>query len=328
MTRRMGGRSSKRTGCREGSEAHQVTLSLARGGRSSSRAGAPARLCLAPASRDAPAIGIIRIRPGSDIIMSESAAWSTAAFDGGIVVGEIHVWLAMLDRLDQDQSSSVLSPDEQERAARFVFARDRQRFVAAHLLLRRLLARHLRTTPAEVCFSSDRNGKPTLSGYAHPPSFNLSHSQDAVVIAISLGGEVGIDIEAIRPVAEAERIAARFFAPGEIEAFRSVALAERERAFFSCWTRKEAFVKAVGSGLRHALRSFEVTLRPGEPARIVHAGTMASEARGWTLTELPAVPGYVGALAARGNPRAIHYHAWSDSECREGVAGDGRLDTP
>ena len=130
---------------------------------------------------------------------------------------------------------------------------------------------------------------------------------------------MGIDIEALRPVPEAENIAARFFAPGEIEAFRLVAPAERERAFFSCWTRKEAFVKAVGSGLSHSLRSFEVTLRPGEPARIVQAGTMGSEARDWTLTELPAVPGYVGALAVKGDPRAIHYRAWSDSECSQGV---------
>jgi 4'-phosphopantetheinyl transferase len=250
--------------------------------------------------------------------MSALAEWSTAAFDGPIAVGEVHVWLAMLDRLGRRPSSSVLSPDEQDRAARFVFARDRQRFVAAHVLLRRLLAPHLHTTPGEVRFSADRNGKPTLSGYAHAPSFNLSHSQDAMVLAISRGGEVGIDIEAVRALPEAEKIAARFFAPGEIEALRSLALDERERAFFTCWTRKEAFVKAVGGGLRQALDSFEVTLRPGEPARLVHhAAGIGFEAGRWTLSELPAVAGYVGALAVKGAPRAIHYRAWSDSDCRE-----------
>jgi 4'-phosphopantetheinyl transferase len=239
--------------------------------------------------------------------------WAAASCPSSLAIGGIDLWLARLDEPAGDAAAllGVLSADERARAQRFVYDRDRKQFVTTRAVLRHLLGGYLERDPAAIEFGYNRHGKPRLLGQASPLEFNVSHSSDAAVFAFSRAGAVGVDVEAIREVADGDNLAERFFAPAEAQALRAVPPVLRDRAFFNCWTRKEAFIKAVGDGCGYALDSFEVTLAPSDPVRVVHVGGDRHEARQWTLTALPADPGYVGALAVRGEPRAIRYLAWS-----------------
>jgi len=239
--------------------------------------------------------------------------WAAATRRPSLAAGEIDLWLARLDSPAGDAAAltAVLSADERARAQRFVYGRDRKQFVTTRAVLRYLLGGYLERDPAAIEFGYNLHGKPRLTGQASPLEFNVSHSSDAAVFAFSRAGAVGVDVEAIREVADGDNLAERFFAPAEARALRAVPPVLRDRAFFNCWTRKEAFIKAVGDGLSYALDSFEVTLTPSDPVRVVHVGGDRHEARQWSLTALPADPGYVGALAVRGVPRTVRYLAWS-----------------
>jgi 4'-phosphopantetheinyl transferase len=243
--------------------------------------------------------------------------------DGRLAAGEVHVWLAMLRELHPFAWETILSPDERDRAARFLFACDRERFVTVRGLLRRLLACYLGTTPGSVRFSYEQYGKPSLVPYPGAPCFNLSHSHDAAVFAVTREGDVGIDIEALRPVRAAGQIADRYFRREDAEALRSLPLRERERAFFTYWARREAFVKAVGRGLSLPLDSSDAATTPRQPHHVAHTETAGPDGSRWRLTELPAVEGYVGALAVRGNPRTFRYRAWDGSDCPPDTGSGG-----
>ncbi len=245
--------------------------------------------------------------------MTDPTGWAAGVPDGDLAPGAIHVWLAYLDDGYGDPflSASVMSADEQARARRFVFEKDRRRFSAARVLLRTLLASYVGTDPAALRFTTGGHGKPSLEGWPPAPAFNVSHSQDVAVIAVSRAGDVGVDVEAIRKMDDGEAIAGRFFAPAEADRLRGIAPELRDEAFFACWTRKEAFVKAIGEGLSHPLDSFEVTLGPGEPARLLGVGGHPPDPARWTLAALPAVPGYAGALVVRGRPERVDYRIWS-----------------
>jgi 4'-phosphopantetheinyl transferase len=254
--------------------------------------------------------------------MTTPQEWSAGVPDGDLAPGAVHVWLAHLDdaHCDPFLSASVMSADEQARAQRFVFDRDRRRFSAARVLLRRLLAFYAGTDAADLRFVTGAHGKPSLADSRCDLHFNVSHSHDAAVIAISRAGEVGVDIEAIRPMDDGEGIAGRFFAPAEADRLCSIPPESRDEAFFACWTRKEAFVKAIGEGLSHPLDSFEVTLAPGEPARLLHVGGHPPHPARWTLAALPAIPGYAGALVVRGRPERVDYRIWSGNGARRSFA--------
>jgi 4'-phosphopantetheinyl transferase len=139
----------------------------------------------------------------------------------------------------------------------------------------------------------------------------MSHSDQAVLIAVSSAGPVGVDIEAVRAMRDRDDIARRTFAAGEFERLCALDDAGRTTAFFNCWTRKEAFVKALGDGLTHPLDRFEVTLAPDEPARLVHIDGDARRAAEWTMVALPHVPGFASALAVPG-PAAVSCFRWSE----------------
>jgi 4'-phosphopantetheinyl transferase len=181
-----------------------------------------------------------------------------------------------------------LCPMEHSRAARFRFDCNRRRYVVARARLRELLAARLGVPAEEVEFSYGRNGKPALSQrFAYTGwRFNVSHCDDVAVYAFSRAYEVGIDIEAIRALREADEIAARFFSPRENKAYRAVPAPDKSLAFAACWTRKEAFVKALGEGLRVPLDRFDVCLAPGG-------------ASGWIFESFSPLPGFIAALAAR-----------------------------
>jgi 4'-phosphopantetheinyl transferase len=188
--------------------------------------------------------------------------------------------------------SRLLAPDEQARAARFRFEVHRNRYIAGRGRLREILSYYLDADPAGLVFTANQYGKPGVDGT--DLRFNVSHTEDLAVYAIARGREVGVDIERIRPLA-AEGIPERFFSPAEVAALRSLPRDLQPRAFFNCWTRKEAYVKASGEGLSIPLNSFDVTLLPGEPARFLRNG------EGWSMEAFQREPDYIGAVVAEGS---------------------------
>ena len=198
-------------------------------------------------------------------------------------------------------AAALLSVAEQLRASRFAFERDRRRFIMARARLRRLLGARLGVRPEAVEFAYGRCAKPALSPRfaGSELHFNLSHCDDVAVYALSWGAEVGIDVEAIRLHADADTLASRFFSPAEIASYRALDARERPPAFVNCWTRKEAFVKALGDGLSMPLQDFDVTLAPTEPATIVRVGDKAGADSGWSLASFSPAPGHVAAVVSQ-----------------------------
>jgi len=192
----------------------------------------------------------------------------------------------------------VLSADERERAARFRIERGADRYAVGRGALRMLLGRYTGTEPGALVFQYNGFGKPELTG--SDVCFNLSHSHDIALVAVARGRAVGVDVERIREQVMIDRIAERFFASGEARAVAALPPDRQVRAFFNCWTRKEAWIKARGEGLSIPLNSFEVTLAPGEPARLVATRPDEEEASRWTLRDLPCGPEFAAALAVAG----------------------------
>lgn len=221
---------------------------------------------------------------------------------------EIQVWSVELD-----QPAAVvaamrerLPADERARADRFHFERDRRRFCVAHAALRDILAGQLGCGPGEVALRSGEYGKPALARSNAALEFNLSHAGEYALIALALGAQVGVDIEQARPIADIERLAAHTFSPAELAMLARCPPEQYVEAFFNCWTRKEAVIKALGLGLHCPLDSFDVTCLPGEPARLLRG----PDSRQWSLAALAAPPGYAAALAVAGPPRPISRREW------------------
>src|SRR5688572_27234414 len=173
----------------------------------------------------------------------------------------VHVWRAALD----PTPDTLLSGDEREKAALFHFEKDRQRYIAARTALRQLIARYENVPAEKIEFTYNAFGKPALK--KSPLRFNTSHSADLALFAFTLRNNIGVDLERIRPDFAAREIAGQFFSPDEIAALRALPPAAQIEAFFRCWTRKEAFIKAHGSGLSLPLHRFVVSL--DDPARLV-----------------------------------------------------------
>jgi 4'-phosphopantetheinyl transferase len=203
-----------------------------------------------------------------------------------------------------DQFRSLLSSDEAARAARFRFEHLQHSFILARGALRILLGRYLNTSPADLAFSYAAKGKPALAGSANL-QFNASHSGDLALFAFTLDCDLGVDIEAVRSMPDMEDVAGRFFCAEEIAELMALSPGQRDQAFFLCWTRKEAYIKATGEGLSVPLDAFRVTLRPGDPARMVHLECDPIAAQAWTLHDLALDPHYAAALAYRDSPRPL-----------------------
>jgi 4'-phosphopantetheinyl transferase len=191
-----------------------------------------------------------------------------------------------------------LSVDESERAGRFHFQIHRDRFIAAHGCLREILTRYLHCDPHQISFSINPYGKPALVD--HNLEFNLSHSGDFALIAITDGRRVGIDIEQIRQGISSQVIAQQYFSKAEVAELQALPLEQRKNAFFTCWTRKEAYIKAHGLGLSLPLESFDVSLSPSEPAMLRATRPDPHEAARWTLLSLEVDPRYGSAVAVEG----------------------------
>lgn len=234
---------------------------------------------------------------------------------------EVHVWRAALElpasRLEK--LARTLAPDEVHRAERFVFERDRDHFIAARGILRAILARYTGEAPERLQFVYGQRGKPALAppAAAAPDTladlcFNLSHSQGLALYAVAWQREVGVDVEYIRTNIECLDIARRFFAPQEYAALERLPATAQLDAFFAGWTRKEAYIKARGEGLAHALDAFAVGLEPGGPVALTATSAAASpaEVARWSLYGLPPGPGYAAALAVAGHDWHLRCWQW------------------
>ncbi|MDH3512014.1 MAG: 4'-phosphopantetheinyl transferase superfamily protein [Gammaproteobacteria bacterium] len=201
-----------------------------------------------------------------------------------------------------DAEAVTLSENERKRADRFVFQRDRRRFVTARAKLRRLIGARLRIAPEAVEFHYGANGKPALA--RHPLSedlrFNVSHCEDVAVYALSYGREIGVDVEAICDLPDSDRVAKHCFSAFENKAYSRLNEKLKPEGFFNCWTRKEAFVKALGDGLSYPLSHFDVSLAPDRPAEILRVGNIPGDRCGWEIYSFKPRPGIVGAVVIEG----------------------------
>lgn len=232
--------------------------------------------------------------------------WRPAPRTLDLIPGQAHVFRFNL--AVDFPSTAVLSQEERDRAARFLIADHRRRFIAAHIQLRQVLAGFARCAPADLIFAAAPHGKPYLSA-APNLRFNLSHSQDAALLAVRAGQEVGVDIEWARANTDYETIARRFFSPAEAAALFSLPPGEQAAAFLACWTRKEAYIKARGLGLAIPLDSFDVSIHSGNPVALVDRGS-PDDGAGWTILQLPAPTGAAAALAVEGRLSEVCLWDW------------------
>jgi 4'-phosphopantetheinyl transferase len=229
---------------------------------------------------------------------------------------EVQLWRVDLGAVGPEEPrwQQVLSEDERARAARFHFSRDRQRYVSSRALLRIILAAYLGTEPKELSFRYSEKEKPALAG-AHATreiEFNVSHSGMAALLAFTRGREVGVDVEQIRLDFDVEGIAHRFFSERERQELMAFAPEERHAAFFRCWTRKEAYVKATGAGLSLPLSQFDVSLAAGNINALIATRPDAGEAGRWSMREVRGGEGYAAALCILG--RGWKLREWSEQE--------------
>ncbi len=215
------------------------------------------------------------------------------------VPGEVHLWRIELDGDARACAAlrSALSAEERERAERFRFAELRERWMVAHGALRSILAAYEGCDPGELEFEKGLQGKPALTHTMSALSFNLAHTDHLAMVAVTAGARIGVDAEAVRAGIEAEELSRHYFAPAEVAEILAMPEDERVAAFYRCWSRKEALVKAVGGGLSLALDRFQVNVRGNEPAQLVRAKGELSGC--WSLLDVSET-GVAAAIAVEG----------------------------
>lgn len=225
------------------------------------------------------------------------------------------MWRVGLDA-GADALAAHLADDEHARAARFRFDRDRRRYVVARGRLREILGRYLDVPPERVSFQYGPQGKPELcpetedAAPGHGLTFNLSHAGEHALVVVARGRRVGVDLEPVRALPDADIIAERFFSASEVAAYRALPEAARPAAFFACWTRKEAFVKALGDGLTHPLDTFDVSVAPEAAVPLLRVSGVDARAVGWDACDVPLGLDHAAAVAASGP--GWHLVVWHD----------------
>ncbi len=244
--------------------------------------------------------------------MQTSDVWTVSPPRPVATSAEVHVWRSSLSLpiARVRAFERTLAPDERARAHRFVHEKDRDRFIVSRGVLREILGRYLGRDPRLLRFDYNPFGKPMLSADGGLPalSFNVSHADEIALCAVTRGRETGVDIERIRPDVGVEDVAARCLSKYEIGTLRGLPASCRLEAFFACWTRKEAYLKAKGGGLSLPLDGFDVSLAPEHPAALLGVHGDAAEANRWSLRALFPGQGYVAALAVEGH--GWHLRCW------------------
>lgn len=225
---------------------------------------------------------------------------------------EVHVWRVTLEQPVGflQELRQTLSGDELARAKCFHFAKDRHHFIVARASLRLILGHYLAVEPGQIRFIYSSHSKPSLA-IPFDLKFNVSHAGDVALHAVTWGREIGVDIEKLRAMPDAAQIAERFFSAQENQVFATIPSQQREEAFFNCWTRKEAYIKAMGEGLSQPLDTFDVSLKPDEPAALLRVKDAPPEVKRWSLHSLNPGPGYVAAVVVEGNDWQLKCWDWS-----------------
>lgn len=225
---------------------------------------------------------------------------------------EVHIWRVSVSHFApfMHRLQEILSEEERARASRFRFERDHQRWIVAHAILRLLLSQYVGISTANLRFQTNAYGKPSLAFpiLTPPLQFNLSHAADLVLYAFASTARVGIDVEYQRTDVDYEALARVSFSPREQMMLRTVPHESKGEAFFRCWTRKEAYIKAKGLGFSLPLDSFDVSFLTGEPVALLDSRENREEVERWRLQNLFPGRGYAGALAIEG--KDWHVSCW------------------
>jgi 4'-phosphopantetheinyl transferase len=239
---------------------------------------------------------------------SSSTDWVTPPIDLALSDSAVDIWLISLTQPGASYASlaDLLSASEQERAARFKFDEHQRRFVVAHAAVRSILSQYLKRAPESLQFVNSANGKPSLAAElaGSEMQFNLSHSFEMALLGVTHRRQIGVDIELIKEDYAFDEVAARFFTPKELAAFRALPVHLQRRAFFKCWTSKEAFLKAKGTGLSGKLDEVEITVAGDERVRI------NASVPGWGLTEINPGNNYEAALVVEGGVLPVRCYRW------------------
>jgi 4'-phosphopantetheinyl transferase len=230
-----------------------------------------------------------------------------------LAADDVHIWQILLSGQSHSVHAlrSLLSPDETQRADRFHFDQHRESFIVARAAMRQLLAGYVNVAPQKLIFFYGEQGKPELAPECSDGRirFNLSHSGDFALLAVAGALSLGVDIERINEEFAGEDIAERFFSRSEVSQLRAIATDAKADAFFSCWTRKEAYIKAVGGGLSIPLDSFDVAFGPGVSAALLRV-PVTPDAKLWSLYDIPAPQGYKAALVIEGKKHRLQQWQW------------------
>ena len=252
------------------------------------------------------------------ITPTEAFLWPVPRVRPTLKVDEVHVWAASLEQPAASVRAleSLLSLRELNRAERFRDEGHRRRYVVAHGILRRVLASYRQADPRTLRFTIGESGKPALSDERGPTAlrFNLSHTEDLALIAVTLGREIGVDVERVRPISELDSIVESYFTSRERDTLRTMEDTARRDAFYRCWTRKESYAKATGGDLSVALGGFDTMLSSG-PADLPALGA-PRDAASWNLHELLPADGYVGAVAIDGSVSRLLSWRWTEGTSR------------
>jgi 4'-phosphopantetheinyl transferase len=253
-----------------------------------------------------------------------NCVWGSPPADLTMSSAEVHVWSASLDQpaLAVQRLAHTLSAAERARAGRLRFERDRLRFIAGRGLLRTMLGRYLDLEPGHVRFHYNAYGKPALANPSDRRQarsysdlqFNLAHSHGLALYAVTRARVVGVDLERIRPIAEADQVVERLFSAQERAIFHALSPDEQRWTWFNCWTCKEAYLKARGRGLDWPLHEIEVSVAPWEwerkTMRLLRVAGDAQEASRWSIHMLSPAPGYAATLAVSGHDWQLKCWHW------------------
>ena len=244
--------------------------------------------------------------------MNDNYNWPSPPADLSLSRDDVHVWCSSLNFPDISigQMAQVLSADELKRAERFHFHENRNQFIAAHALLRKLLAKYMNIEAGRISFEYGRNGKPFLSEKCSYEKirFNLSRSNGYAIFAFANDREIGVDIEYVKEFAYMDKVAEQVFSPKDNAVLRSFAKIEKKEAFFTFWSRKEAYLKAIGEGFSSASDTVDISSYTIDESISVYSKGNSGAISCWTIQDLTPLPGFIAAFAVEG--AGAVYHCW------------------
>lgn len=227
--------------------------------------------------------------------------WPTPPKNLTLEKNDVHIWCTNLDlsREKIQQLETILSQEEINRANQFYFEKHRHRFIVARSSLRIILGQYINIKSDRIQFDYTPKGKPYLVG-REEIEFNVSHSENMSLYGVTGNRPIGVDIEYLRPIEDAAKLAKRFFCPSEYEVISPLAPGEREKAFFRAWTAKEAFLKATGEGIGGGLDQVEIDLTSQESIKLLKIQNNCHAANEWSLLPLILADDYIGAVVVKG----------------------------